>query len=197
MTTIIRQLLQFARRTPIQRSTSDPASLTRDALDLVRPLAKKKHVAIEVTAEPCAKVDVDPAQLQQVVTNLIMNAVQASNEGGRIRVRVDEQTSTPPADIGGASRLCVRIVVSDEGSGIAVDDLPRIFEPFFTTKDVGEGTGLGLAVSYGIVRDHGGWMTVHSAVGKGATFAVYLPREVPRDTSARDSARALTSEVAS
>ena len=184
MTTIIRHLMQFARRTPVQRKLSDPANLTRDALDLVKPLARKKNVALDLDAEACARVEVDAGQLQQVVTNLVINALHASRDGGRIVVRVDEQAETPPADIGGARRPCVRLVVEDEGTGIAPENLSRIFEPFFTTKDVGEGTGLGLAVSYGIVRDHGGWMTVDSTIGKGSTFSVFLPRDVPREVAA-------------
>jgi signal transduction histidine kinase len=69
----------------------------------------------------------------------------------------------------------LRLRVRDEGHGIAAEHLPRVFEPFFTTKDVGEGTGLGLAVTYGIVREHGGWIAVASDVGRGTTFSVYLP----------------------
>ena len=69
----------------------------------------------------------------------------------------------------------VRLDVVDEGSGIAADVLPHIFEPFFTTNGIGEGTGLGLSVSYGIVRDHGGWIAVDTAPGKGSRFSVYLP----------------------
>ena len=81
----------------------------------------------------------------------------------------------PPAEDGRGEQPCLRIEVRDEGRGIAADALPRIFEPFFTTKDVGEGTGLGLSVAYGIVKDHGGWIDVASRVGEGSTFTVWLP----------------------
>jgi signal transduction histidine kinase len=80
----------------------------------------------------------------------------------------------PPADLGGPGADFVRIEVRDEGAGIQPADLPHVFEPFFTTKDVGSGTGLGLAVVYGIVRDHGGWIDVQSEPGKGSTFRVFL-----------------------
>ena len=71
----------------------------------------------------------------------------------------------------------MRICVKDEGAGIAREHLGRVFEPFFTTKDVGAGTGLGLSVAYGIVRDHGGWIAVESEVGRGSRFSIYLPRD--------------------
>jgi signal transduction histidine kinase len=177
MTAIIGQLLQFARRKGIQRTHSDPVALARETVDLLRPFAKKRHVAIELDAGTCTPVSVDAAQLQQVLTNLLMNALHASRENGRVTLRVDERVAAPPADMGGARRQCVCLVVADDGAGIEPENLTRIFEPFFTTKDVGEGTGLGLAVSYGIVREHGGWMTVDSTVGLGSTFTVYLPRE--------------------
>ena len=85
------------------------------------------------------------------------------------------QRVTPPPGVDGGEGDFVRLDVVDEGSGIAPDVLPHIFEPFFTTKSVGEGTGLGLSVSYGIVRDHGGWIAVDTAQGKGSRFSVYLP----------------------
>jgi len=81
----------------------------------------------------------------------------------------------PPADIEGTEGPYVCVRVADEGEGIAEENIPHLFEPFFTTKDVGEGTGLGLSVAYGIVRDHGGWIAVKSELGKGSLFAVYLP----------------------
>jgi signal transduction histidine kinase len=82
----------------------------------------------------------------------------------------------PPADLGGNEDDYVCLRVKDEGAGIAKENLEHVFEPFFTTKDVGEGTGLGLSVAYGIVRDHGGWIAVESEVGRGTRFSMYLPR---------------------
>jgi signal transduction histidine kinase len=90
-------------------------------------------------------------------------------------VNVERLRETPPPDHGGPQGEFVRVEVRDEGSGIAHDLLPRVFEPFFTTKPVGEGTGLGLSVAYGIVRDHGGWMSVRSEPGAGTVFSVHLP----------------------
>jgi two-component system, NtrC family, sensor kinase len=95
---------------------------------------------------------------------------------GEVRVIVGMERTKPPPSIDGPLAEYAHIAVEDRGTGIAPEVLPRIFEPFFTTKGVGQGTGLGLSVSYGIVREHGGWMTVESHVGQGTCFRVYLPR---------------------
>ncbi len=174
MTAIISQLLQFGRRKNIQRDSRDVAALVRETADLLRPLAKRRSIEIDLDVS-AVRVAVDGGQLQQVVTNLVMNAIQASREGGRVKVSVRETTESPPADVGGPQRSGVSIRVEDHGAGIASEDIPHLFEPFFTTKEVGEGTGLGLAVSYGIVRDHGGWISVQSELGAGSAFSAFLP----------------------
>jgi signal transduction histidine kinase len=177
MAKIIRQLLQFARRKGPQRAPADIRALVRDVLDLLEPLATKRGVSVVVVGseDGGTKANVEVGQLQQVITNLVMNAVQATSTGGRVEVALTSQRArAPEGDAAEQSCLCLR--VKDTGAGITAEHLPRIFEPFFTTKDVGEGTGLGLAVTYGIVRDHGGWITVDSAPAKGTTFSVFLPR---------------------
>jgi signal transduction histidine kinase len=177
MTKIIRQLLQFARRKGPRRAPTDLGALVRDALELLEPLAAKRAVELRLDAgAEDAVVDVEVGQIQQVVTNLVMNAMQAMPAGGTVDVAIRTERTTPPADVGGAERDCVCLCVEDRGSGIAPEHLPHIFEPFFTTKDVGEGTGLGLAVTYGIIRDHGGWITVESTPREKTIFAVCLPR---------------------
>ena len=179
MTKIIRQLLQFARRKSVKKSDQDVAELCRETLDLLSPLAGKRSVTLEMNriASDCT-MPVDPSELQQVVTNLVVNAVQAMTGPGTVKLTLRATNATAPPDGTEASspRSCLCIEVQDEGRGIPPEELPRIFEPFFTTKDVGEGTGLGLAVSYGIIREHGGWITVDSQVDRGSTFRVYLPR---------------------
>jgi two-component system NtrC family sensor kinase len=112
-----------------------------------------------------------PAKINQVVMNLLSNAIDASHESGRVVVRT--------ASVDG----CARIEVEDEGTGIPQEVRERIFDPFFTTKPVGEGTGLGLSISYGIVNDHGGTIELDSTPGKGTKFTVILPvREKARAT---------------
>ena len=104
-----------------------------------------------------------PGKIHQVFHNLLLNAIQASQPGGIIELR----TAT--------DRDQALVEVQDHGSGIAPEHLPRLFEPFFTTKAVGRGAGLGLAICYGIVRDHGGAIEVDSQLGRGSTFRVRLP----------------------
>lgn len=177
MTKIIRQLLRFARREPAQKTLADLRSVTSDTLDLLRPLADKREVKLALAEDDVdTVVRVDAAQYQQVVTNLVMNAVHAAPPGATVDLAFSSERARPPADLGGPEADYLCLTVSDEGSGIPPDALPHIFEPFFTTKDVGEGTGLGLPVSYGIMRDHGGWIAVASEVGVGSTFTVFLPR---------------------
>lgn len=177
MTKIIRQLLQFVRRSGPQKARHDLRQVVGDTLDLLRPLADKSFVTLAITpSDADATIFVDGGQLQQVVTNLVMNAIQATPQGGPVTVAVQSKEMRPPQDIGGAEADYLCLSVTDVGEGIAPDALSRMFEPFFTTKDVGKGTGLGLAVTYGIIRDHGGWISVESNPKAGVTFSVFLPR---------------------
>jgi signal transduction histidine kinase len=146
-------------------------------IDLVRTVAAGRQVRIDVEPSDDLRVLGDAGQLEQVLTNILLNAVQVSPPGSQVRIEADRISATPPAYLGGRRGEHVRITVTDEGPGIAPDVLPHVFEPFFTTKDVGEGTGLGLAVCYGIVRDHGGWIDIVSAPGAGAKVIVHLPTE--------------------
>jgi signal transduction histidine kinase len=173
---IIRQLLAFARRETAQKTRCDLALLARRTTELLETLAAKRQVTLRVVdgGAPCF-VDADGGQIEQVLTNLVMNAIQASEGKGSVEVTVDEVSAKPPADLGGPERRYARVRVRDEGRGISAESLPHIFEPFFTTKDVGEGTGLGLSITYGIMRDHGGWITAASEPGRGAELTFYLP----------------------
>ena len=182
MTSTIRQLLQFARRGGQEKASHDLRRLAAEAVELLRPLAKPARAELTIRAgELDATANVDAGQFQQVVTNLVMNAMQAMPGGGVVELSVDKERVEPPAELKcpEGEYLCLR--VADQGQGIAPDALPHVFEPFFTTKDVGSGTGLGLAVTYGIIRDHGGFVAVASKVGEGATFSVYLPVPGPND----------------
>jgi signal transduction histidine kinase len=124
---------------------------------------------------------VDAAQMQQVFTNLIVNAIQAIGSKGQVDVQFRRVVERSPAEQGGKTGPRLLAEVTDTGPGIEPAVITRIFEPFFTTKDVGDGTGLGLSVTHGIVREHGGFITVHSVLGKGTTFAVHLPLESDSD----------------
>ena len=120
----------------------------------------------------------DPAQIEQVVLNLVINARDAMPGGGRLMVRLDElelDESGALAHVEGKAGSYARISVADTGTGIDAATRARLFEPFFTTKEQGKGTGLGLSIVYGIVKQTGGYITVQSEPGRGATFLIHLP----------------------
>ncbi len=179
MTNLVRHLLDFARRKSPQRAVLDVGQLAARTADLVEPVAAAAKVQLQVRKSPAVpSVHGDASQLEQVLTNLFVNSIDAMPSGGTISVAMGVVHATPPADHGGPAADYVQIVVRDEGVGIPPETLPHIFEPFFTTKKVGDGTGLGLAVCYGIVRDHGGWIDVDAAPEKGSEFTVYLPKDL-------------------
>lgn len=177
VTNLVRQLLNFARRRAPQRDVVEVGDVVRRTAALVEPVAAKAKVRIDIHADEALKVTGDAAQLEQVVTNLLVNAIQAMPDGGTVTVTTSAEVVTPPADRGAAAGRHVRISVRDAGPGISDDVCVHLFEPFFTTKDVGEGTGLGLAVCYGIIRDHDGWIDVEPGLGQGAEFSIYLRQE--------------------
>ncbi len=171
MTTIIRQLLDFARRGRGAEGPSELRSVVRDTLRMVEPMARARHVEIVVAPgddEVWARIGVEP--MQQVLANLILNGVHAMTSRGTLSVRVAHE----PTDDGGSGHN-VRVDVEDTGAGMDEETIKRIFEPFFTTKGVGEGTGLGLSVAHGIVEDHGGRIDVESEPGRGSRFSVIVP----------------------
>lgn len=176
MTKLIRQLLDFARKRELQPAEVDVRTLVGHAVTLLEPLARTRSLALAVMGDDQPLPGrVDAEQMTQVVLNLVMNAVHATASGGAVSVKLGRGRAVPPAVGARGERECVCIEVHDEGSGITPEALPHIFDPFFTTKEVGEGTGLGLSVAYGIVRDHGGWIDVASRLGEGSTFTVWLP----------------------
>lgn len=172
---VIRQLMAFARQTPPREGRVDVNRLILKSADLWRPRCQTEGIRLEYALDPgLPETLADESQLRQVVTNLVINAVQAMPEGGTLRI---ETTSRD-----GAIRLAVR----DTGTGIAPEVLPRIFDPFFTTKDVDQGTGLGLSLVHGIVVGHGGRVEASSEPGHGTCVTVTLPVRTPVEDDGED-----------
>ena len=176
MTALIRQLLDFARPRPLHKAPVNVTTVARRVCELVGTIARKAEVSLVEPEQGDLVVEADDGQLAQVLTNLVVNAVQATPAGGTVALRVRTVEIEPPPYVGGGRRSWLAVEVADTGAGIDEATRARVFEPFYTTKDVGEGTGLGLSVSWGIVREHGGWIDVASTRGNGSTFTVYLPR---------------------
>ena len=177
MTAIVRQLMDFARRRTTEVRRCDLAQLARKTIALLDKMAMNRSIELELREEAEAPLEsiVDRDQLEQALTNLIINAVQASPTGSVVTVATRRSLARRPGAGASAEQPCVELRVSDRGAGIPTEHLEHVFEPFYTTKDVGEGTGLGLAVTHGIVSDHGGWIEVESEVGEGTCFRILLP----------------------
>jgi signal transduction histidine kinase len=162
---IVKNLRDFARLDEAELDESDLNAALKSTLEVLGGEMEAGQVAAELCLdEDLPRVICRPAEINQVLYNLLLNALQASESGERVLVR----TSVNHNQI-------VTVEVEDHGCGIDTNHLPRIFEPFFTTKPVGCGTGLGLAISYRIVRDHGGTIEVESEINQGSTFRVRLP----------------------
>lgn len=161
---IVRQLLDFSQQHEPEFSPADINGIVDQVLVLTTHLFASNRITLETRlGQGLPHVMVDRHMIEQVLMNLILNAVQAMKHGGLLTIR----TSV-------AEGIC-RVEVSDTGSGIPASVLPRVFDPFFTTKGEGEGTGLGLSVNLGIMERHGGKILVESEVGKGTTFTICLP----------------------
>jgi signal transduction histidine kinase len=185
ITRIVRQLLDFSRRSSPEKRAIDAGALARQTRELLAPLAERRRIGL-CCSGPDTPIGVfaDPGQLQQALTNLVVNAIHASRPGGQVRIRVEAQDRVQRPVGGGGAGPHVALAVEDDGDGIAPDRLHAVFDPFYTTKAVGEGTGLGLSVAYGIAHDHGGWIDVRSELGRGSCFRIWLPRR--GDESAAD-----------
>jgi signal transduction histidine kinase len=175
ITKIIRELLDFARQSTPHRSSQDLVALIKSTVNLMEPLVAKLNSQLEVSLPDRSRfADVDPGQIQQVLTNLIINAAQATDQDGRVSISLAAVHTKPDGQEGDAGPY-YRIDIRDNGTGIPESDRQHIFEPFFTTKDVGEGTGLGLSISHGIIQEHQGWIEVASEQGVGSCFSILLP----------------------
>ena len=180
---LTRQLLMFSRRSVMAVRPLDLDEGVRSLSKMLQRLLGE-DIALRYRCETTSPwIDGDPGMIDQVITNLCVNARDAMPQGGAItivttRVEFDEATAAAIPEARPGRYLC--LAVSDQGHGMDEDTRARIFEPFFTTKAVGKGTGLGLATVHGIVRQHGGWIEVESQPGAGATFRVYLPARAER-----------------
>jgi len=186
---LVQQILDFSSRSMLKIEAIDLTSLVGEAIDILRRMIPESiRLTLAKPSDLCI-VKADPGRVQQVLMNLATNARDAMPQGGELRFELSRVTvkpgekppvagmpplSSPPAGgIEGGEWVC--LVVSDTGMGMTEEVRGHLFEPFFTTKDVDEGTGLGLAQVYGIVRQHEGYIGVETEVGKGTTFRIYLP----------------------
>jgi len=165
---IVQGLLSFSRQNEPEKKVSNLNDILRQALNLVQHQAGLNHIRItEEMDSALPALSLDSNQIQEVAVNLMVNAMDAMSEGGELTInsRANDENGTSWAEFS----------ISDTGCGIPAENLERIFDPFFTTKQEGAGTGLGLAVSYGVVTKHGGQINVASEVNQGTTFTVRLP----------------------
>ncbi len=164
VSTTIRQLLDFARSKPIEATAVTPTSALETASALLEHRFRHAKVSLAIDAPPTVPAMAgDPGQIDQVLVNLLINAVDACSAGGQVKasaIAVDSQ---------------VEIAISDDGCGIAPEHLSAVLDPFFTTKKRGQGTGLGLSIAADIVKNHGGTLHIDSTVGRGTTVRVRLP----------------------
>ena len=185
---LTRQLLQFSRQEPLQLQPVDIGEVLRAVVEIVSQTFDRR-IRVEADLPPhLPLVESDAGQLETALLNLCINARDAMSEGGTLSLKATVVNLTPmefPPGTEGAPGQYVRIVVRDTGVGMEPQVIERIFEPFFTTKTSGQGTGLGLAMVYGTVMNHQGFIAVRSQVGQGSEFTLHLPVttqpvEIPR-----------------
>jgi len=162
---IVKDLRDFARLDEGEFQEADIDAGIESTVNIVQGYGKRKGVAVLMSLSPLPKVRCQAAKVNQVIMNLLTNAVDASKQGGEVCIRTRHDEAANEAVI----------EVQDTGTGVPQAIRERIFDPFFTTKPIGQGTGLGLSISYGIIKDHGGSIDLESEEGKGALFRIHLP----------------------
>ncbi len=176
-TEIVRQLLSLSRKTDLHLTTVDLQKLLGDVIKICSS-SFPPNVEIEtVSEERDILVTADPMQIKRILLNLAVNARDAMPDGGRLSFVLEkiEASRCQEVDMAAAKSDYIRIDIKDTGTGIAPENISRIFDPFFTTKPVGKGTGLGLAMVYGIVTQHNGFIKVDSQANQGTTFRIHMP----------------------
>ncbi len=194
---LVRQLLAFSRQQTLRPKVQDMTDILTEISHLLRRLIGANIELEVVHGHDLGLVKVDSGQMEQVLINLAVNARDAMEEGGRLTIRTASFRNAQPLQCGAdlmPPGEWVMLAAEDTGCGIAPENMARIFEPFFTTKAVGQGTGLGLATVYGIIRQTGGYLRVDSTVGKGTVFTIYLPRSQESESAADPAASARDSE---
>lgn len=188
---LVRQLLAFSRQQRVQPRIVSVTDVLAELSMLLRRLLGESIDLEMIHGRELGRVKMDQVQLEQVIINLAVNARDAMPQGGKLIVQTDNFTAEKPYQVRGETMPpgdYVMISVTDTGTGIAKADLDRIFEPFFTTKDVGQGTGLGLSMVFGSIRQAGGFVVAHSAgEGKGASFILYLKRVAEEEVQAAEA----------
>lgn len=173
MRDVVSNLRQFARLDEAELDAVDLNAAVQSTVEIMRRQSDEKQLSLKLRLGELPTTVCHPAKINQLVHHLLLNAIQASEPGGTIELRT------------AADHEQAVLEVEDRGSGIDPAHLPRIFDPFFTTRPVGSGKGLGLAVCYGIVRDHGGTIDVTTRLGEGSTFRVSLPFHPPSTKEAQ------------
>lgn len=171
---LTRQLLVFSRQQAMQPRVLDLNPLVRAHVRLLRRVLPSTHTLAVTTAPTPLVVSADDGMIEQVLLNLVINARDAQADGGTITIATEAREVAMASSDLETGRYAV-VIVTDTGTGISAEHLPRLFEPFFTTKPPGQGTGLGLATAYGIVQQHQGTIRVHSTPGAGTAMEVWLP----------------------
>ena len=186
---LTRKLMLFSRQKPMAPVRLDLNAVVNEMLQMLGRVIGEDITAVTQPAQDLMPVYADRAGVEQVVMNLVLNARDAMPEGGTLTIRTEnaEDPQRPGS--------FVRLSVTDTGHGIAPEVMPYLFDPFYTGKEIGKGTGLGLSTAYGIVEQHGGWITVDSEPGKGSTFSVYLEAGAPARTRAADDGKEFVGRV--
>jgi len=197
---LTRQLLALSRRQVLEPKVLDVNAVVWETHKLLRRLIPGNIDLVPVLEPNLQQVKVDPAQIQQILINLVVNARDAMPQGGKVvietaNVELDEEYAGRHIEV--RPGRYVMLAVSDNGSGIDEQTQARIFEPFFTTKQKGKGTGLGLSTVYGIVRQSGGHITVESALREGSRFRIYLPPTAVTELKVEDETPPLETEILS